>query len=107
MKIFSVIRGDRWTQVFQMEIPGDPTFDWTGVTVTADLRTEAGASSALFTFTPGVAITPGLMTVTLDLPGLASANLPDASLGTVVVARTSPAFGPYTPVKFQLNSHPR
>ena len=107
MKIFSVIRGDRWTTVFQFEIPGDPAFDWTGVAVAADLRTEAGATSPLFTFTPGVSLAPGVMTVTLDLPGLASANLPDECLGTVVVSRTNPAFGPYTAVQFKLNSHPR
>ena len=95
-------KGDRWIQTVTISVPDQPAFSWTGITARCQLRKEAD-DSLFKTLTPTADLTvAGKATFTVELTGSESASLSlgDVLIGDLVVTRTSPAFGPHTPILF-------
>jgi len=108
-KIHSVtfIRGNRWTLTTGLRIKGDPAFDWSGITAVFRLRrSREQASPVLAEINPTITTGSGSALVVVDIPGTVSATLPESFVGDLVCVRTSPAYGPYTPVQIDFSLTP-
>ena len=95
-----LIRGNRWSWLVGFEIPD---FDWTGVAVASQIRARDGrlvldlaATSRITT-----SLEEGVYKILLDVPGTVTALWTGMLTGDIRVSRSSPAFGPYTPVSFE------
>jgi hypothetical protein len=97
------IRGD---QIVQPVILTRAGFDWSGVTVTAQVReTPDGAVLA----TPSISTDTaslGTATVTLTLPGATTAALPKRVVMEMQVEKSSVSFGPYTVLRLTIDIAP-
>lgn len=105
-----IVRGNRWTTSFGVRLKSDPAFDWAGSTALIRFRknrTHALTTPAFLTITPTVSVSPGLLTVVIDLQPAQSATLPDSCVADVLIERTdAPVFGPLTPVGYDITFIP-
>lgn len=101
----AVKKGDLWSGYTITVKHDDPTFDFTGCDIRAQLRTTPPAGEVLYTFdiTPDFS-TLGIAVFALAIPGVDTAKLPPQALvSDVVISRDAPAFGPYTIFDFTLS----
>jgi hypothetical protein len=101
---YTVKRGDIWVGPVVTVVHNDPTFDFTGCDVKAQLRANPPAGEILYTFefTPDFS-TLGQVVFNLTIAGVDTGKLPPQTLvSDVVLSRDSPSFGPYTVVDFTL-----
>jgi hypothetical protein len=95
-------KGDRWIQTVTVSVPDQPAFSWTGITARCQLR-KAADDSLVKTLTPTADLTvTGKATFIVELTGSETDALAlgDVLMGDLVLARTSPTFGPHTPILF-------
>lgn len=95
-------KGDRWIQTVTISVPDQPAFLWTGITARCQLR-KSTDDSLVKTLTPTADLSVvGKATFVLELTGneTDALTLGDLLMGDLVVARTSPTFGPHAPIQF-------
>lgn len=97
----TIKRGDNWDGgTFTCNQAG---FDWTGTVVKMQWRDKPDGTIYL-TQNPTCSYpSTGVMTFPVSLSGSQTGSFPKGTMFTdVQITRTSPAFGPYTPVEIQL-----
>jgi hypothetical protein len=104
MNAFTVTRGNVWGAHFVLTMPGDPTFVWTGIAITAQLRLSPDFDGQLLhTFAVSPILSTDLKTCefSLALSGAETLSLAD-SYGDFRVERISPQFGPFNIFQYRL-----
>ncbi len=100
----TVKKGDLWPGYTVTVNHTDPTFDFTGCTIEAQLRATPAGGEVLYNFviTPDFS-TLGSVTFDLTIPGVDTRPLPPQALvSDVIISRVLPSFGPYTIFDFTL-----
>jgi hypothetical protein len=105
-----IVRGNRWTYGVTLRMKNDPTFDFTGATVTLPFRryrTKDKTAPALLTLNPVPTFAPGSVSFAVDLSAAQVEILPDTCAADLLIARaTGEPFGPITPIGFDLTILP-
>ncbi|MFO0387575.1 MAG: hypothetical protein ACK505_12410 [Flavobacteriales bacterium] len=103
MQKYEVTRGDKWNgPLIKFRREG---FDFAGCEIKAQLRKSVKDNTAAydFTITPDASVV-GEISFRLEIPGNNTKTLEISKyLGDVKIFRTDPQFGPFTPLKFELN----
>jgi hypothetical protein len=103
MQKYEVTRGDQWNSpliTFKKE-----GFDFAGCEIKAQLRKTVKDLNAVYDFevTPDTSVL-GELSFRLTLPGDVCKELEiSRHFGDVKIFRETPPFGPFTPVKYELN----
>jgi hypothetical protein len=96
MNAFSALRGNVWGIHFVLTMPGDPSFDWTGIVIAAQLRLSPEFDGELvhtFPVSPIVSADFKMCEFSLALSEAETLTLPN-SYGDFRVERADPQFGP-------------
>lgn len=104
MNAFTATRGNVWGAHFVLTMPGDPTFVWTGIAITAQLRLSPDFDGQFvhdFVITPVISTDLKTCKFSLALSGAETMATPD-SYGDFRLERDSPQFGPVNVFPYRL-----
>lgn len=93
----AIRRGERWVRSIKATLAD---MDWTGVTVSCVLRARDGRQIADLASYTTLSIDGDDLLCVFEVPGSITAGWLGTLYGDVRYQRTSPAWGPYDPVRF-------
>lgn len=91
LEALSVTRGEAWVHPVSLQMDG---FDWTGCTLTAQVREHAEAKLLAVPTVTITSTSDGVMEADLNMTAQQTAVLKERCQLALQVQRTAPAFGP-------------
>lgn len=101
MKKIEIPKGNSFWFDVVLDTP-DPLFDWSTVTIRAELKENPEDPVALHEFEIVPTYDTGTVSFQLYMPGSLMEGLPTVFYGDIRIERESPVFGPYNVFPFQI-----